>query len=574
LKGLKALRRPKQGRYSQKLDDIYLYSDKAFSRADDWQGLNQKGSNSMAFRKTLMQIAKEAKVQSWLKNDEERFRREGIEREAAAQIELRARFKLTWPWDVDYEKDRRGFDPAFNEYPLLIGHPETPGDVAWLLDLSRKLKLPVSCRSGGHSTAGYCVLPGGIVIDMSLFDDVHIDPDRLLGRVGAGVTFRKLNKMLDQYGLHVPGGECEDVCIGGYMQGGGYGLTSRQFGMNCDNVVEFTMLTYDADGAHLVVANATRNPSLFWAVRGGTGNNFGVLLDVTYQLHFLGMLWGFGIKWHDLKDAPAALLEMQNSYMKVGASPKLGHLPVIMVQQKDKSPSLGTYGLYNGTREEGEQAIKALMAVGNPTLVQDMMNSYAVLNQIIIPDPNLPPGTTSFPPEIKQSAYISRPINLQGWTAIVEYFSTRPNNTNAFFIEPYGGAINAGPKTDNAFVHRDVYMNIYVDSFWFGDNERQAAEEWLDGYMRILADYANGQQYQNYPRRGTRGYAEAFWGSSYPKLQQVKFEFDPLNVFKFPMGIDLPNAGSHPVRSSEEAKAFEWHFERFKESRSGSSSFK
>ena len=214
----------------------------------------------MAFRKTRMQVAKEAKVLSWAEIPDARFKNAKVDLKRAAQIEFEARFRLTWPWDADYERDRRGFDPAFDEYPLLVGHPETPGDIVWLLDLCRKFDppLPVACRSGGHNTAGYCVVTGGIVIDMGLFDDVQVYPNRLLGKVGAGVTFRKLNKILDQYGLHIPGGECEDVCIGGYMQGGGYGLTSREFGMNCDNVIEFTMLTYDADGAHVVVASATK----------------------------------------------------------------------------------------------------------------------------------------------------------------------------------------------------------------------------------------------------------------------------------------------------------------------------
>ena len=235
--------------------------------------------------------------------------------------------------------------------------------MAWLLELSQSLPepVPVTCRSGGHNTAGYSVLTGGIVIDMSLFHSIRIDPVSRTATVGPAVPFQKLNKALDEYGLHVPGGECEDVNIAGYMQGGGYGFTSRQFGMNCDNVLQFTMMTYDSTGPHVVVASPVRNPGLFWAVRGGTGNNFGVLLEVTYQLYPLGQLWGFGIKWVDLADAPAALLAMQDGYMKYGASPALGHLPVIMVQKGDTEASLGTYGLFNGTREEGMAAIQPLL---------------------------------------------------------------------------------------------------------------------------------------------------------------------------------------------------------------------
>jgi hypothetical protein len=193
------------------------------------------------------------------------------------------------------------------------------------------------------------------------------------------------------------------------------------------------------------------------------------------------------------------------------------------------------------------------------------------LNDILLPNPNLPPNVTSFPPEVKQSAYIAKPMDLAGWTAIVNYFGTRPNNTNAVFFEPYGGAINSYPAMGNAFVHRDVCMDIYVDSFWFKDSDRKAAEAWLDGYAKIFSQYSNGQQYQNYPRRNTPDYAEAFWGPAYPALQTVKAAYDPLNVFKFPMGINPPSAETrHPKKRPETAflskkgVSFEPYFEEFK----------
>jgi hypothetical protein len=511
---------------------------------------------------------KEAKVQAWAKMSDQAFKKAGITREAAVRFELATTFTLVWPWDAAYEKDRQQFDPAFQEYPLVVGFAETAADVAMLLDFSRSFStpIPVVCRSGGHSTAGYSVMTDGIVIDMSLFSHVQIDTVKKLATVGPGVPFSKLNQVLDQYGLHVPGGECEDVCVAGYMQGGGYGFTSREFGMNCDNVVRFTMLTYDASGAHVVVASATENPRLFWAVRGGTGNNFGVLLEVTYQLVSLGPLWGFGIKWADLANAPAALVVMQNQFSKVGASPKLGHLPVIMVQDKDTQASLGTYGLYNGTRAQGMAAIKPLLATTGAALVLDQIASYQKLNQILLPNPNLPPGVTSFPPEVKRSAYIAKPVDLAGWTAIVDYFGTSPNKTNALFLEPYGGAITRRSATFNAFVHRDAYLDLYIDSFWFKESDRPAAEAWLDGYMRVLAPYSNGQSYQNYPHRNTPNYAEAFWGASYPALQQIKAEYDPLNVFKFPLGI-VPAQGKakpHAVTLSKKARTVQPHFEKFR----------
>src|ERR1035441_1217023 len=88
---------------------------------------------------------------------------------------------------------------------------------------------------------------------------------------------------------------------------------------------------------------------------------------------------------------------MQNGYMKNGASPKLGHLPVLMVQIGDADATLATYGLYNGTRAQGLAAIKPLLGVGSPTLALDQSGSYMKLNEILLPNPNLPPHVTSFP---------------------------------------------------------------------------------------------------------------------------------------------------------------------------------
>ncbi len=95
---------------------------------------------------------------------------------------------------------------------------------------------------------------------------------------------------LDSYGLHLVGGGCGDVCIGGFLQGGGYGFSSLRFGMHSDIVRSMTVML--ADGSE-VVASAAENPDLFWAMRGGTGNNFGVLLEAEYQATPLDSVTGF-----------------------------------------------------------------------------------------------------------------------------------------------------------------------------------------------------------------------------------------------------------------------------------------
>ena len=196
--------------------------------------------------------------------------------------------------------------PRWPAFPLLIAFCETPSDVRICLELAREKALWAVPRSGRHSLANYSTC-SGMIIDVSLMNGISVDPIELTARVGAGANFGLLNAVLDGYGLHVPGGTCADVGVAGFMQGGGYGLTSRRFGINSDCVLAVTMML--ADGT-IVVADSERERDLWWAVRGGTGNQFGILLDITFKLVELPSVWSFELRW-TVDDAPAALDAIQ-----------------------------------------------------------------------------------------------------------------------------------------------------------------------------------------------------------------------------------------------------------------------
>ena len=137
------------------------------------------------------------------------------------------------------------------------------------------------------------------------------------------------------------------MAVGGYLQGGGYGFTSRQYGMACDNIVAAKVML--ADGRR-VNASADENADLLWGLCGGTGNNFGVALEYTYQLVPISSLWGFCLAWNAAQ-APAAMLMMQNGYTKAGALPQLGWQGVMATIEN--KPTLLMMGLFNGARADG-----------------------------------------------------------------------------------------------------------------------------------------------------------------------------------------------------------------------------
>lgn len=480
--------------------------------------------------------AKAARVTTeWPSLDDTVFETLGVTRDELVSLEHELLGQIILPGMAGYDEMEVGADglSPYRAHPEIVVRCVTFNDVRLCLEWARKNRWWVTCRAGGHSTAGFSV-NNGLVIDVSGISYAVVDPVAKQARAGAGTRFHQLNSVLNTYRLHVPGGTCTDVGIAGYMQGGGYGLTSREFGMNCDNVVSVTVML--ADG-RIVIANADKNQDLFWAIRGGTGGNFGVLLEVTYRLYDLYQLYGFVLQW-PISDAPAALAQLQRGFMaNANANTnRLGYMLVMATLQGQ--PMLVMVGMYDGDRSEAMDAIAPLLNIGHPTLTVDRMGTYADLNE------SLPASLVSaIPPNIhewKASGYIATTLEPSDWEQITAYFATAPNPLNMVVIEPYGGAINAYPASDNAFIHRDVSMDFYVDSLWLehGNLTHDAqASEWLAGFMERVRPHMTGNVYQNYPMRSFPDFRWAYWGEAFNSLLFVKQKYDPDNFFRFEQSI-------------------------------------
>lgn len=100
-------------------------------------------------------------------------------------------------------------------------------------------------------------------------------------RVGAGVEVIEAYEFADSQGYVVVGGNCPTVGMaGGYIQGGGHGPLSSKYGLAADQVLEFEVVTADGE---LVTASNTNNSDLFWALRGGGGSTYGVVVSVVVK---------------------------------------------------------------------------------------------------------------------------------------------------------------------------------------------------------------------------------------------------------------------------------------------------
>ena len=490
----------------------------------------------MAHRKSLTRAAKQRRIAHFLAQPLQAAAPghsatlTGIQK---ADLEARTVGRVGFPWDADYDADRQETNPAFQYYPLVIVYCACETDVLVSMGVASDAGLAVSVRSGGHSTAGYSVNTGGMVIDLSEMKGVVLDEDRALVHVLPGTPFEVFNGALNGTGWHVPTGACGSVCVAGFVQGGGYGYTSRTFGIQSDKAAAFRVAL--ASGT-VVTANERENADLFWALRGGTGGNFGVVLQVSYHMVRLPSVWGWSITWQ-AEQAAQVLELLQKDYTRQGAPEQLGYMMnlgyyngqvVYMVQ-----------GMYCGPRDEGYAAIEPLLQIPGAQLVVDKVGTYQELNNYFEDHPyplpqDLPDGIC----ETKASGYVDKPIPQAVWQKVIDQFHKAVNPWSMVYTEPYGGAIARYPVEGSAFVHRHVDMDIVIDGCWRDEGERVKVQAWIDGLYDLLRPYMNGHVYQNYPNRTLKDFANAYWGdATYRRLREVKTKYDPTNFFCYEQSI-------------------------------------
>ncbi|KAI1095734.1 FAD/FMN-containing isoamyl alcohol oxidase MreA [Rostrohypoxylon terebratum] len=100
-------------------------------------------------------------------------------------------------------------------------------------------------------------------------------------KLGAGTQTLEAYTFANSHGLVIVGGNCPTVGFaGGYIQGGGHGPLSSKYGLATDQVLEFEVVTGTGE---VVTANPESHSDLFWALRGGGGSTYGVVLSVTVK---------------------------------------------------------------------------------------------------------------------------------------------------------------------------------------------------------------------------------------------------------------------------------------------------
>ncbi|KAK0732955.1 hypothetical protein B0T26DRAFT_632951 [Lasiosphaeria miniovina] len=167
-----------------------------------------------------------------------------------------------------------------------------PADVQAVLAYSRATGTPLSIKGSGHDYNMRSSRRGSLAIWTRGLRDTAFHPSfvadgcppathpRQAVTFGAGVTMTEAMTFAHAHNATFPAGSSATVgASGGWALNGGHSVLSPGFGLAADRVLQFAIVT--PDGQHRI-ANACTNPSLFWALRGGGGGAFGVVLSSTH----------------------------------------------------------------------------------------------------------------------------------------------------------------------------------------------------------------------------------------------------------------------------------------------------
>ncbi|HET8568972.1 MAG TPA: FAD-binding oxidoreductase [Candidatus Limnocylindria bacterium] len=436
------------------------------------------------------------------------------------------------PGDPRYEDSRRTFNALVDRRPAVVVRPEDTDDVRTAFAFARSQGLPVSVRGGGHSVAGHGVGQDALALDLRPMSTVHVDPESRTVRVGGGATWRDVDPACQLYGLALPGGTFDATGVGGLTLGGGLGYLLGTYGLTIDNLVEAEVVTPAGD---VLVASATAEPELFWALRGG-GGNFGVVTAFVYRLHQVTTIFG-GVQLYTLSDAPELIRRCRD-------------LMAVAPDELTCMIDLDARGarLYVCSQQPPRDARSLLSRhLGALRAVRDGVRTmpYLTLQRAT--------GELRFGLRHYWKGHFVTELTDELIDDAVAHVREPGAADSSILFEPLHGAASRVREDATAFGHRAARYNVSALGIW-GDPALDAQViAWARTFAAAIEPLSvSGGGYLNYgaPDEPAARVAAAYGAQNFVRLRAAKDRYDPGNVLRFNHNIPPGERGSAGKRAT------------------------
>jgi hypothetical protein len=420
----------------------------------------------------------------------------------------------------------------------------------------------ITVRSGGHCYENFAVQnEHGVLVDMAPMNRVYFDEDRKAYCIEAGATNWNIYwGLYKEFGVTIPGGSCYSVGAGGHITGGGYGLLSRKFGLVVDWLTGVEVVCVDGDGkARAVIAE---DGDLLWAHQGGGGGNFGIVTRFWFrelpQAPSRAVLVNLAWDWSEMtQEAFTTLVETYGEFFAEHQQPDglfaLLHLThsagggqiVLTIQDVDDGKRL--HALHDLARARMPvEPVPQRYPVGwhffplGTTAIQELPWLYATQSVN---------GSGPNQRGKYKSAYMKKPFPAAQiatmWTWLTSSFSDY--SSALLQVDSYGGAVNEVASDATAVAQRSSILKLQYQTYWVHEGQTEANLQWIRGFYEAMYGPAGPQPdavmdgcYVNYPDTDLADWAHLYYLGNYPRLQRVKAQWDPRNVFHHRQSIRLP----------------------------------
>ncbi len=445
---------------------------------------------------------------------------EKVELSDAAIAELQKSIQgiVVVPMSPDYEQVRRVWNPKFNRRPALIARCTSAADVQATVQFARSHKLLTAIRCGGHCSAGFSTIDDGLVIDLSPFNSVAVDPDQKVAYVSGGALLGNLDRATAPHNLATTAGVVSHTGVGGLATGAGQGRLARKFGLTIDNNRGVEMVL--ADGS-IVRANANENPDLHWAVRGG-GGNFGIVTQFEFQLHdydqvVTSLSYRFPIaKAKDLFKLFFEMCEQAPLELTLGAG---------LETSEGGETTVSISGTFLGPIAAAEAAVSPVKALGAPISTRSGEMAYTTL-QSIGDGPRF-----SDVHSYGKSGFFNT-VDPKLIDTLVDYVArTNVPNTGAR-IGLQGGTIAEVPETATAFAQRDGIYQASLGVDWKEGMDSAAGIQHVRDLWALLEPMSTHGFYINSVYDDSEERVRKSFRGNLARLVDIKTQVDPTNFFR------------------------------------------
>ena len=426
--------------------------------------------------------------------------------------------------DDGYDEACAIWNAMIERKPRLIVRCVSVGDVAAAVRHARDNDLEIGVRCGGHGILGSAVPDDGLMIDLTPLNAVRVDSQARRARVRGGALLGLLDQAAQEHGLATTAGNVSHTGVGGLTLGGGMGWLARQYGLTCDNVVSFEVVTADA---RTVCASATENPELYWGLRGG-GGNFGVVTDFEFVLHPVAGQTIVADFWFGLDTAP----DVFRLWRDLNAEAPREATFTASVTEKDGQPMASVGLVWVGPPDAGRAYVPALRALGKPLSERVIELSYVDLQRM---DDNVMGHRfrrywkghylQSLPDEAIEAFLLRGTGDGRG--------QHLPNAS----LQAYGGAIAEVPDGATAFSQRNTLFEFVTAARWDDPAEDESRMAAARRYATSLDPFASGAYVNVLTDEGQAGVQRAYPPDKLARLTRLKDQWDPDNVFHLNQNI-------------------------------------